>query len=245
MREIHVSDISDTVARLCIESNYFLGEDVLNALRFYRDQENSPVGREVLDQILENARVAARAAVAAVPGLRPGRRLSRAGPGSAHRRRRPERGDRRRSAARLPGRLPAQIGRRPALLRPGQHQGQHTPDHPHRHRPRRQAAPHRRSQGRRQREHEPVGHAQAGRRPRRGHPLRGRFGPPRRRQPLPADHRRRGHRWHGREGHVAGQAFAPARGGPAAATTRKWPPWKPRSWSGSTAPASARRALAA
>jgi fumarate hydratase subunit alpha len=59
MREIHVSDISDAVARLCIESNYFLGEDVLTALRFYRDQENSPVGREVLDQILENASVAA------------------------------------------------------------------------------------------------------------------------------------------------------------------------------------------
>ena len=59
MREIHVSNISDAVARLCIESNYFLGEDVLKALRFYRDQENSPVGREVLDQILENAQVAA------------------------------------------------------------------------------------------------------------------------------------------------------------------------------------------
>src|SRR5512136_2648794 len=58
MREIHVNDISDTVARLCIDSNYSLGEDVLNALRFYREHENSPVGQEVLDQILENARVA-------------------------------------------------------------------------------------------------------------------------------------------------------------------------------------------
>ena len=58
MREIHVNDICDTVARLCIESNYFLGEDVLKALRFYRENENSPVGREVIDQILENARVA-------------------------------------------------------------------------------------------------------------------------------------------------------------------------------------------
>jgi fumarate hydratase subunit alpha len=58
MREIHVNDISDTVARLCVESNYFLGEDVLRALRFYREHENSPVGQEVLDQILENAKVA-------------------------------------------------------------------------------------------------------------------------------------------------------------------------------------------
>jgi len=58
VREIHVNDISDTVARLCVESNYFLGEDMLTALRFYRDNESSPVGQEVLDQILENARVA-------------------------------------------------------------------------------------------------------------------------------------------------------------------------------------------
>ena len=59
MREITTNEISDTVARLCIDCNYTLGEDVVNALRFYREQETSPVGREVLDQILENAQVAA------------------------------------------------------------------------------------------------------------------------------------------------------------------------------------------
>jgi len=46
------------VANLCIESNYYLGEDVLAALRRYREAEVSPVGREVLDQILENAEIA-------------------------------------------------------------------------------------------------------------------------------------------------------------------------------------------
>jgi len=58
VREIDADQICDTVARLCIESNYYLGEDVLAALRLYRDAETSPVGREVLDQILENADVA-------------------------------------------------------------------------------------------------------------------------------------------------------------------------------------------
>jgi fumarate hydratase subunit alpha len=43
---------------MCIDSNYYLGEDVLAALRLFRDSEPSPVGREVLDQILENAAVA-------------------------------------------------------------------------------------------------------------------------------------------------------------------------------------------
>ena len=58
MREIFADQITETVARLCIESNYYLGEDVLAALRKYREAEISPVGREVLDQILENAEVA-------------------------------------------------------------------------------------------------------------------------------------------------------------------------------------------
>jgi fumarate hydratase subunit alpha len=58
VREIHTDQITETVARLCIESNYYLGEDVLTALRTYRERETSPVGREVLDQILENADIA-------------------------------------------------------------------------------------------------------------------------------------------------------------------------------------------
>ena len=58
MREIHTSLITESVARLCIESNYYLGEDVLAALREYRATETSPVGHEVLDQILENAEIA-------------------------------------------------------------------------------------------------------------------------------------------------------------------------------------------
>lgn len=58
MREIHTDQITETVSRLCIESNYYLGEDVLAALRRYRAAEVSPVGREVLDQLLENAEIA-------------------------------------------------------------------------------------------------------------------------------------------------------------------------------------------
>jgi len=58
MREIHTDLIAESVSRLCIESNYYLGEDVLAALRSYREAETSPVGREVLDQILENAEIA-------------------------------------------------------------------------------------------------------------------------------------------------------------------------------------------
>jgi fumarate hydratase subunit alpha len=58
VREIRTDLITETIARLCIESNYYLGEDVLETLRNYREEETSPVGREVLDQILENAKIA-------------------------------------------------------------------------------------------------------------------------------------------------------------------------------------------
>lgn len=58
MKEIHTDQITQAVARLCVESNYYLGDDVLSALRAYREAEVSPVGREVLDQILENAEIA-------------------------------------------------------------------------------------------------------------------------------------------------------------------------------------------
>jgi fumarate hydratase subunit alpha len=60
VKEIHTEQITETVARLSIESNYYLGQDVLAALRRYREAEVSPVGREVLDQILENAEIAQR-----------------------------------------------------------------------------------------------------------------------------------------------------------------------------------------
>lgn len=58
MKEIRAEQITETVATLCVESNFYLGEDVLSALRAYREAEVSPVGREVLDQILENASIA-------------------------------------------------------------------------------------------------------------------------------------------------------------------------------------------
>jgi fumarate hydratase subunit alpha len=58
VKEIQTDQITETVSRLCIESNYYLGKDVLAALQRYREAEVSPVGREVLDQILENADIA-------------------------------------------------------------------------------------------------------------------------------------------------------------------------------------------
>ncbi|MBM3156841.1 MAG: fumarate hydratase [Chloroflexi bacterium] len=60
MREIKAKDITETVARLCQEANFYLGEDVLTALKKAREKEESPAGRDTLDQILKNAEIAAK-----------------------------------------------------------------------------------------------------------------------------------------------------------------------------------------
>ena len=58
MREISSKKVTETVARLCQEANFDLGEDVLDVLRRARESEESPLGRQVLEQILENANIA-------------------------------------------------------------------------------------------------------------------------------------------------------------------------------------------
>jgi fumarate hydratase subunit alpha len=64
LREIEAKKISQTVAELCQQANFELGEDVLSALRQALKTELSPLGREVLSQLLENARIAREERVA-------------------------------------------------------------------------------------------------------------------------------------------------------------------------------------
>jgi len=58
MREIKASEITKAVAQLCQEANFVLGEDVLSALKKAQKSEESPLGREVLSHLIENARIA-------------------------------------------------------------------------------------------------------------------------------------------------------------------------------------------
>jgi len=58
LKEIKASAITQAVAKLCQEANFNLGEDVLAALKQAQKTEPSPLGREFLSQIIENARIA-------------------------------------------------------------------------------------------------------------------------------------------------------------------------------------------
>lgn len=59
-RTVEVSAIADAVARLCGEADLYLPEDVRQAFIQAQASEPSPVGREVLERLLENADIAAK-----------------------------------------------------------------------------------------------------------------------------------------------------------------------------------------
>ncbi|MDI3546435.1 MAG: fumarate hydratase subunit alpha [Halanaerobiales bacterium] len=59
MRKIDPEVITTSVARLVKEANYFLGEDMVRALKRASEEEESPVGKEIFNQIIENAKIAA------------------------------------------------------------------------------------------------------------------------------------------------------------------------------------------
>jgi fumarate hydratase subunit alpha len=64
LREIEADAVTEAVRDLCIEANTRLPEDHLEALRKALDEEESPLGREVLERLLENAEVARERCVA-------------------------------------------------------------------------------------------------------------------------------------------------------------------------------------
>ena len=55
---ISASEITEKVSHLCMDANFNLNEDVLDALRDSYEAEGSPVAREVFAELLENAKIA-------------------------------------------------------------------------------------------------------------------------------------------------------------------------------------------
>lgn len=59
MKEIHVDQITAAVETLCMEANYYLPKDVYQALERAKEQEASPLCRQIIGDILKNADIAA------------------------------------------------------------------------------------------------------------------------------------------------------------------------------------------
>lgn len=58
MRKLDVTKITEALRRMAIEANTELCADVLNSFHQYKEKERSPAGRDVLEQLIENARIA-------------------------------------------------------------------------------------------------------------------------------------------------------------------------------------------
>ena len=57
-RKIKASLITEKVKKLFMDCNYFIGNDIYNALLKARDTEESETGKSILDQIIENDDIA-------------------------------------------------------------------------------------------------------------------------------------------------------------------------------------------
>ncbi len=58
MREIHVDEIRDNVAQICIDAAYNVSDDVLTAFDRALEIETAPAAKEIIELLKENARIA-------------------------------------------------------------------------------------------------------------------------------------------------------------------------------------------
>ena len=58
MRNVHVSEITRNIKEMCIEDNHFLSEDMSAAMKNAVQTEESPLGKQILNQLQENLQIA-------------------------------------------------------------------------------------------------------------------------------------------------------------------------------------------
>lgn len=58
MREVSVDIITQNIKEMCIEANHFLSDDMKQAFSRSLETEESPLGRQILSQLMENMKIA-------------------------------------------------------------------------------------------------------------------------------------------------------------------------------------------
>ncbi|MBQ5565727.1 MAG: fumarate hydratase [Clostridia bacterium] len=59
MREIDAQQITEAVKKLFMDCNYYIGSDVLEALETAKGEEERPIAKDVLQQLIDNNKIAA------------------------------------------------------------------------------------------------------------------------------------------------------------------------------------------
>jgi fumarate hydratase subunit alpha len=54
MRVVKTYEITAAVKDLCIEAGYCLPDGVVERLKYFAEREESPVGKEILEKLIEN-----------------------------------------------------------------------------------------------------------------------------------------------------------------------------------------------
>lgn len=67
MREIHVDEIRDNVAKMCVDAAYTLSDDVLTAFDRAIETETAPAARKIIELFKENARIAGEKCIPICP----------------------------------------------------------------------------------------------------------------------------------------------------------------------------------
>ena len=60
MRTIHVDRLTENIKEMCIEANHYLSKDMERVMLQSAEQEESPVGKQILKQLKENLEIAGR-----------------------------------------------------------------------------------------------------------------------------------------------------------------------------------------
>ncbi len=58
MREVNVKELIPVVKKLCIDANYYIGKDVIFKIKEFKEKEESPTAKSVLDILLKNYELA-------------------------------------------------------------------------------------------------------------------------------------------------------------------------------------------
>lgn len=58
MRTIQTSTITENIKEMCIEANHFLSDDMKAILEQKAEEEKSPLGKQILEQLKENLQIA-------------------------------------------------------------------------------------------------------------------------------------------------------------------------------------------
>ena len=59
MRTINVNTITENIKDMCIQANHFLADDMDKAMKHALEIEEAPLGRQILDQLQDNLKIAA------------------------------------------------------------------------------------------------------------------------------------------------------------------------------------------